>query len=115
MKQCSIILAYIPTRDVAEAKDIAEELLRQKLCGCVNIIPRIASEYLWPPGVNFVEEASETVLIAKTVPQKYRMLEKTVLRLHSYDTPCVMGIPVFWVSEKYYRWLLKEMEVPHET
>ncbi|OGG04132.1 hypothetical protein A2Z33_03135 [Candidatus Gottesmanbacteria bacterium RBG_16_52_11] len=115
MKTYPLTLTYITCKDESEAMRIGTELLRRRLCGCINIIPAMTSVYFWPPESDAIEEAHETVLIAKTIPERYPELEQTVLKIHSYDTPCVMAIPVSQVADKYYRWLMKEMEGSHET
>lgn len=104
-----IILAYITCKDKKQALVIGEHLLQKKLCACINIFPQMTSAYFWPPNSKKLERSTETVLIAKTNTSKYQKLEYEVVKIHSYDTPCVIGIPTYQVSKKYKQWLLEEL------
>lgn len=104
-----MILVYITCEDKEEAEKIGNALLKKRLVACVNIIDSAHSMYLWPPGKNRIEEASETILLCKTLESKWNTLEKEVLRLHSYSNPMIYAIPVVHVTKKYYAWLSEEL------
>jgi periplasmic divalent cation tolerance protein len=104
------ILVYVDCRDTREAEDIGRELLEKKLVACVNIIPSpIKSLYLWPPKSMFIEDAKEILLIAKTLDEKWDEIEKTVMKIHSYDVPGILAIPLTRVSRIYLAWMKKEI------
>jgi periplasmic divalent cation tolerance protein len=44
-------------------------------------------------------------LIAKTLPSKFAELEREVVKLHSYETPEIVGVPVTNVSQPDLEWL----------
>ena len=100
-----MILAYITCKDGEQADSIGRVLLDKKLAGCVNIFP-IASMYLWKGKIG---EGSEVVLLAKTTEAKYNDVVKEVERVHSYDIPCIMKIPVA-CNKKYKDWLESEIK-----
>lgn len=103
------ILVYITCKDKQEAKSIGSHLLEQKLAACVNIIDEITSLYFWPPEDKKISDDTESVLLVKTLESKWIELEKEVLRLHSYDTPLIIAIPLQYVSSKYLAWMTKEL------
>ncbi len=57
-----------------------------------------------------IDESKEVVLIAKTIESKYQDLEAEVVKVHTYNTPCIFSIPVTHVNKKYYDWLVGEMK-----
>lgn len=101
-----MILSYIICKDNTEATKIGKLLLEKRLAGCINIFPPISSMYHWK---GKIESSKEVVLIAKTTKSKYMQLEKEVIKIHSYDTPCVLAIPVDHIADKYHKWLIDEI------
>ncbi len=99
-------IVYITTSRKEESKKIANALLRDKLVGCVNIIPTIESVYLWKGNI---EEDSESLLIAKTKVSNVASIIKKVKEIHSYDIPCILAIPIIQGSEDYLEWLESEI------
>lgn len=99
-------IVYITTSRKEESKKIANALLRDKLVGCVNIIPTIESVYLWKGNI---EEDSESLLIAKTKVSNVSSIIKKVKEIHSYDIPCILAIPIIQGSEDYLEWLESEI------
>jgi periplasmic divalent cation tolerance protein len=105
-----LLMCYITCESVEQAKEIATHLLKNKLAGCCNIYPDMLPMFLWPPKSGMIDESKEVTLIAKTVERKYEALEAAVTKIHSFDTPCIIAIPVKHVSKKYYEWIVGEME-----
>lgn len=104
-----MLVIYITCQDREEAEKIGVALLKKRLVACVNIIDQAHSMYLWPPGKNRIEVATETILLCKTLESKWNALEKEVLKLHSYTNPMIYAIPVTHVRKKYYDWLTNEL------
>ncbi|MBI5345747.1 MAG: divalent-cation tolerance protein CutA [Chlamydiae bacterium] len=102
-----MILVYITCKNVSEAQKIGKLLLEEKLCACINILPKMTSLYYWPKDKLNVD--SESLLLAKTLKAKYKKLEAFVKRVHSYDNPCIMALEVFAVSKDYLKWLKSQM------
>jgi periplasmic divalent cation tolerance protein len=103
-------IVYIPIETLQEAKKIGKHLLKKKLCFCINIIPEIHSLYFWPPKTGKIEESKEVVLIAKTTKEKLKEMEREVLKLSSYETPCIIGIKLDYIQKKYYNLLKEELK-----
>ncbi len=76
---------------------------------CINIIDGMKSAYWWPPKSGKIEEASETILLVKTLQKKFDEIEKEVKKLHSSDTPCLIAIPTTKIAKKYYDWIKGEI------
>lgn len=104
-----LLLVYITCESTEQAKKIGVHLMKKRLCACINIFPKMQSVFFWPPKTKTIEESKETVLIVKTIEDKYEKLEEEVQKVHSYEVPCIIAIPTKSVSKKYYDWLIEEL------
>jgi periplasmic divalent cation tolerance protein len=93
---------YITARSQAEARKIGTALVEERLAACVNIIPGMRSIYRWE---SKIEEAEETVLIAKTSKARTPALIERVRALHSYDCSCAVSFAVDDGNPDYLDWL----------
>jgi len=101
-----IIFAYIVTKDKSEAKKIGKVLLHERLAACVNIFVNMNSLYWWK---GKIEEANETVLIAKTTKKAFPKLSKKVKSTHSYSVPCILRLEVKGGNKEYVKWLFENV------
>ena len=46
----------------------------------------------------------EVILLAKTA-QKTSKIEKTVKKLHSYDTPCILFLEIKHGNKEFLKWI----------
>lgn len=104
-----MIIVYTTCQDEKEARKIGESLLKKRLCGCINILPQMQSLAWWPPHKNKLEGADESVLLIKTVAEKYDEVEAEILKIHSYEVPVVFAIPILRTNEKYLEWIQGEI------
>lgn len=101
-----MIFIYITCKNKKEAEKIGLSLIKKRLAGCCNIFP-IESIYWWDRKIT---EDREVVLIAKTLKKNFKKVEKEVKRLHSYELPCILEIPIRKGSSEYLNWLKKEIK-----
>lgn len=96
------VFAYIvaPPKD---AERIARHLLDKRLIACANLIP-IRSIYRWG---GEVKNEEEVVLIGKTTEDRYAAVEREVLGIHPYETPCVTKI-LAEPNRAYLDWLVRD-------
>lgn len=99
------IFVYITAPTEAEASTIAKTVVEERLAACANILPGMKSVYHWQ---GKVEEAAETVLILKTRQELFARLEGRVRELHSYQTPCIVALPVTHGHQPYLDWISAE-------
>jgi periplasmic divalent cation tolerance protein len=86
-----------------EAQRLARALVRQRLAACVNVLPGgIRSIYWWK---GKVESAREAMMLIKTTRRKFAALEKEIRRIHSYETPEIIALPIVAGSKPYLDWL----------
>ena len=86
----NFIIIYITHKNKAEAKIVAEALLRDRLIACVNYFP-IESSYWWK---GEIVTAKEIVTLVKTKKENWTKVKKAVEAIHPYETPCIMKLDV---------------------
>jgi periplasmic divalent cation tolerance protein len=87
----------------AEAQRIAQKIVARRLAACANILEMpVRSTYRWK---GKVEKAQEFLLIIKTSAERLAALEGEVHRLHSYDVPEFIALPIVAGSPRYLAWL----------
>jgi periplasmic divalent cation tolerance protein len=86
-----------------EASRIARALVEARLAACVIILGApVRSVYRWR---GRVERAEEHLLLAKTRRSRMKAFEAEVKRLHSYETPEIIALPIAEGSRAYLAWL----------
>lgn len=96
-----------------EARKIARAVVEQHLAACVNILTHaVESFYIWE---GKLESGSEYLLLIKTTEERLGELETEVSRLHSYDTPEFIALPIIAGSTKYLDWLASLTEPQRKT
>ncbi len=96
-----VVLVTCGTRD--EAGRIAKRLVERRLAACVNVLDaRVRSTYRWK---GKVETAEEILLLIKSSKKLFRAVRAEVERLHSYEVPEVIALPIADGSPAYLAWL----------
>ncbi len=103
----SYLFAYITASDMEEARKIGTILVEEKLAACVNIFSGMQSMYMWK---SRVEQSQETVIIAKTTESLQQRLLEQVRRIHSYECPCVVFLPVAGGNPEFLQWIDEETD-----
>lgn len=101
----SAVLLYITTKDHEEASRLADSLLQERLIACANIFPTMESRYWWN---GKIEHAQESVLICKTDSRNTELVTARIVELHSYETPCVLALPIHVGNTDYLTWIEQE-------
>lgn len=96
-------LVLVTCANASEAQRIARAVVEERLAACVNILPgAIACIYRWK---GKVETARERLLLIKTSRKRLAKLQAAVLRLHSYDVPEFIALPIAAGSRAYLAWM----------
>lgn len=99
-----VVLTTCESED--EAERIARSLIEKRVAACVNILPKARSIYRWKGAV---EDAQEFVLLIKTRRDIFDALRAELSRIHSYEIPEIIALPVVDGSEAYLGWIDREL------
>lgn len=97
------IIIYITYPDIKTAKRIVASLMESRLIACGNFFP-IKNTYWWK---GKIVNSKEVVSIVKTKKNNWKKLKSAVIKLHPYETPCIMKIDIK-ANDDYESWINKE-------
>jgi len=104
-KQGRIVL--VTCGSLKEGRLIARKVVEKRLAACVSVVTSpVESIYTWKEKL---EQSREFMLIIKTTAKRLIDLERQVKRLHSYDVPEFLVLPVVAGSKEYLEWLGKNV------
>jgi periplasmic divalent cation tolerance protein len=97
---------YITAKDKEEARRIGEALVGERLAACVNILDPVESLYWWE---DKIQHDHETVLIAKTSDRLVDDVVRCVKKVHSYECPCIVALPIREGNPGFLEWIAREV------
>ena len=100
MSDSGIVFMTAANRD--EAERIARALVEKRLAACVQIYPEIRSLYWWQGRIC---DDVEVAMTAKTTAACFEELADDVKRLHSYDVPEIVFVPISAATIEYQDWI----------
>ena len=101
------IIILITTGSEEEAHRIADQLLNQRKAACVNIVPKVDSLFWWQ---GKLDSAQESLIVIKTKASKLKEITELVKRVHSYEVPEIIALPIVGGNEDYLKWLDTTLE-----
>jgi periplasmic divalent cation tolerance protein len=97
------VLVYTTCPSVTVAENIGSNLVQQRLCACVNILPGMISIYRWQGAV---EKAEETAIIIKTRAGKTETVFAAVKASNPSDLPALVVLPIEGGSADYLDYIV---------
>jgi len=88
-----------------DAERIGRALVEARLAACAQLIGPIHSTYRWQ---GMIHDAEEWLLLLKTRRGDFARLEAELQRLHPYEVPEVIALPVVAGSAGYLDWVLAQ-------
>ncbi len=95
------------TANKEDAVEIAKYLVQKKLIACCNIINGITSVYCWK---NAMQQEEETLMIMKTKISLYKRVEEEIKKIHKYEVPEIICLPLKDGSSEYLNWIDEQTE-----
>ncbi|HID25697.1 MAG TPA: divalent-cation tolerance protein CutA [Thermoplasmata archaeon] len=89
--EVKVYLIYSTCGGREDAERIERELVKNRLAGCVNILPKIHSIYWWK---DKVEEDEEVAFLTKTTKERVDDVVAKIKELHPYELPAIVAIPI---------------------
>jgi len=104
------IVVLVTCGSAKEAGRIAQVLVEQRLAACVNVLEvPVRSVYRWK---GKVESARERLLVIKSSRKQYARLERAIKKLHGYEVPEIIALPIERGSREYLAWLAESIGPP---
>lgn len=86
-----------------EAERIARAVVKKRLAACVNRLQAPVRSVYWWKGR--VQRSTEHLLLIKTQARLLRELRSEVLRLHAYELPEFIALPIVGGAPRYLDWM----------
>lgn len=101
------LVVFVTVPDEQTAVKLSDAVVQNRLAACAHILPAGRSVYRWK---GKVESAVEHTMLIKCLASRFSELEQLIRRLHPYEVPEVIGIPVAMAAAPYLNWILDEMQ-----
>jgi periplasmic divalent cation tolerance protein len=96
------IVILVTAKDEQEAEKISQWLLKERLIACANIVSPVTSFFHWS---GQTEKAEECMIVMKSRRDLFAPVAEHVKRLHSYEVPEVLALPIVDASKAYLDWM----------
>lgn len=98
----SLCIVYCTVPNARSGSLIAETVVKEGLCACVNRLPGVVSHYVYEG--EYLEEREELLLI-KTTAGAFGRLKKRLVSLHPYEVPEIIATEVVDGNSAYLAWV----------
>ena len=98
-----VLLAFCPCPDEALALSLAETPVDEGLAACVNLLTGVRSIYVWQ---GQRQSDAEVLLLIKTAAARFPELAARLRKLHPYDLPEIMAVPIRHGLPDYLNWVI---------
>ncbi|MFC1955308.1 divalent-cation tolerance protein CutA [Chloroflexota bacterium] len=102
MEESAYIVLFITAADAEEARQISRLLLERRKAACINIIPRVDSNFWWE---DKLDSAQESLLIIKTKTSLLPEITDLVKGVHSNAVPEIIALPIIGGNQEYLQWI----------
>ncbi len=96
------MIVLVTAQNSSQAKRIGQALLEAHVIACVNIVPGVQSLFWWQ---GKVDSSKEVLMVMKTQKRCFNKIVTIVKRLHSYQTPEIVALPIVLGERAYMQWL----------
>ena len=95
-----IIFCTVDSEELGER--IASALVENREAACINIVSGVRSIYRWEGKLC---RDAELLLVIKSVAEKFETVRETIRRIHTYQVPEVIAVPITAGDADYLKWL----------
>jgi periplasmic divalent cation tolerance protein len=107
--QAEFLQVQTTTDSRAEAVELARAAVAARFAACAQVAGPVASTYWWE---GEMERAEEWLVMMKLPADRYADLSALLTRLHSYDEPEIIAMPISTGSAGYLGWIRDETRQP---
>ncbi len=101
------IVILCTTNSQESALNIAQTLVKNKLCACVNIVPKVYSVYSWK---DKIETDEEYLMLIKTKKDLFEKVNNKIQEIHPYEVPEVISLDITEGSKSYLDWIVSNVK-----
>lgn len=101
------VVVLVTASSTREAERIAKKLVEEKLIACANIATAVRSIYEWKGSLC---EEGEVLMVMKSVRSRLPELIQRVQKLHTYEVPEILALPVLAGSQSYLDWVSEQTQ-----
>lgn len=101
------IVVFVTASSKGEADRIISGLMKKRLIACGNILGRVDSRFIWK---GKLDKAKEVLILLKTMRGLFKKVAREVERLHSYEVPEIIAVPIIEGSRKYLEWICESVK-----
>jgi periplasmic divalent cation tolerance protein len=87
---------------------IARAVVEAGEAACANILPGVRSIYRWEGKTC---DDQEILLLIKSIASRFEALRAHIRRLHSYQIPEIIAVPIQAGDSDYLRWLAAQTSI----
>ena len=98
-----VVLTTLSSRE--DAQSLVRRLVTDRLVACGTIVENAISIYEWQ---GKLEETPEVVVLLKTRQEHWEQLRSVVHKLHPYEVPELLALPVDGGLPAYLVWLAEQ-------
>ena len=109
-QEALLVITNLPDRATAER--IAASLVTEKMAACINILAGCTSIYRCE---GRLEHADEVPLLIKTSRAAYPRLEEALRKLHPYELPEIIALPVIAGLPEYLDWVVQGTQARNQA
>jgi len=89
-----------------DAEKIALSMVQKRLAACAQVIGPLKSYFHWQGAI---DQSEEYLCLLKSRRDLFAELEKVLVRIHPYEVPEIVAVPLVSVGAGYLGWLAAEL------
>ncbi len=106
LKYKKIIIISFNISNNSKEKLIINNLLKNKIVSCINVIKNINSYYYWN---NKIKNKKENKIIIKTLLDCEKKVKKIIYKYHPYKIPEILILNKLNINKKYLNWMINNI------
>lgn len=103
---CEVVVTAPPGSDT---RRMVEAVVSERLAACAQRTEQVESTFTWK---GRIDSETEARIRFHTRAALFEELAARIERLHPYEVPCILSLPVQAASPAYHRWVLEETKAP---
>jgi periplasmic divalent cation tolerance protein len=103
------IVVLVTASSELEATKIGQAVVEGGVAACANIVPHLTSLFRWEGKLS---KEQEVLILIKSRLDLFQDLAAVIKRVHSYQVPEIIALPIIEGSSEYLKWVI-ESTVSH--